>query len=105
MAKLTELPFNAPLGTNAAWVSLIATRNAEITNATIDGDPLTVAYGEERGHPVFNSQVLMEPGRTIVLRFELTEPTSPGAARVPVQPLVDNPVPVVSVPECSAKEQ
>ncbi|WP_123025566.1 DUF4012 domain-containing protein [Mycolicibacterium stellerae] len=105
MAKLSELPFNAPLGTNAAWVSLIATKNAQITNATIDGDLLTVASGEERGHPVFNSQVVMEPGRTIVLRFELTEPTSPGAARVPIQPLVDNPVPVVSVPECAAKEQ
>ena len=100
-----DLPFKMPTGTNASWVSLIGTVNAELTNATIDGEQLTVAYGEERGHPVFNSQVAMEPGRTIELRFELTEPASPGAARVPIQPLVDDVQPVVSVPECSANEQ
>jgi hypothetical protein len=99
-----DLPFQMPNGTNTPWVSLIATAGAELTNATIDGQQLTVAYGQERGHPVFNSQVAMEPGRTIVLRYELSEPTPPGSARVPIQPLVDNPTPVISVPECAANK-
>jgi hypothetical protein len=105
MGGLTDLPFQMPIGTNVTWVSLIATAGAQLTNATIDGEQLTVAFGDERGHPVFNSQVAMEPGRTIELRYELTEPTSAGAARVPIQPLVDDVEPVVSVPECAASEQ
>ena len=97
---LGELPFEVPSGTNVAWVSLLATTNAELTKPTIDGEQLTIFTGAERGHPIFNAQVAIEPGRTIELRFELTEPTSPGAPRVPIQPLLDNVAPVVSVPQC-----
>ena len=90
-----------PRGTNASWVSLLATTNAELTNATIDGEQLTIFTGVERGHPIFNAQVAIDPGQTVELRYELTEPTSPGAPRVPIQPLLDDVAPVVSVPECS----
>ena len=94
------VPFELPIGTNVAWVSLLATTNAELTKPTIDGKLLAIFTGAERGHPIFNAQVAIYPGRTIELRFELTEPTSPGAPRVPIQPLLDNVAPVVSVPEC-----
>jgi hypothetical protein len=93
-------PPDMPVGTNLLWVSFLATTNAQLTNATIDGEQLTVFTGAERGHPIFNSQLAIEPGRTVELRYELTEPTAPGAARVPVQPLLDTVTPVVSVPQC-----
>jgi hypothetical protein len=60
-----------------------------------------IYIGAERGHPIFHAQVPIERGRTVELKYELTEPTSPGAPRVPIQPLLDNVAPVVSVPECS----
>jgi hypothetical protein len=95
------LPFDLPSGTNASWVSLLATTKAQLTRATLDGKQLPISTGAERGHPIFQAQVAIERGRTVELRFELTEPTSPGAPRVPIQPLLDHVAPVVSVPECS----
>ena len=92
---------DVPLGTNLAWVSLLATTNAELTNATLDGKPLTIVGEAERGHPVFSAQVAILPGQTTELRFEMTEPTAAGAPRVPIQPLVDTVAPKVSVPVCS----
>jgi hypothetical protein len=55
----------------------------------------------ERGHPTFEAQVALPPGQSGELIFRLSEPTSPGAPRVPVQPLIDSVTPVVSVPECA----
>ena len=103
-ATANEFPFDVPRGTNTSWISLLATTNAELTNATIDGQQLTIFTGVERGHPIFNAQVAIDPGQTVELRYELTEPTSPGAPRVPIQPLLDDVAPVVSVPECSVPE-
>ncbi|MCW2690194.1 MAG: hypothetical protein JWR37_5084 [Mycobacterium sp.] len=95
------VPIDVPSGTNVSWVSLLATTKAELTKATVDGEPLTIFTGAERGHPIFQAQLAIERGRTIELRYEFTEPTSPGASRVPIQPLLDNVAPTVSVPECS----
>lgn len=93
--------FPVPNGTNVSWVSLLATTNAVVTKVSVDGERVPVFTGAERGHPIFHVQVAIASGRTIELRYELTEPTSPGAPRVPSQPLVDNVAPVVSVPQCS----
>jgi hypothetical protein len=101
VAALHESDLSLPWATNAIGISLFATTGAQLTNATADGEPLTVLIGAERGHPVFNSQVAIEPGNTVELRYEFTEPIAAGAPRVPVQPLVDTVAPVVSVPECS----
>jgi hypothetical protein len=101
VAAVNELPLDLPKGTNTPSVSLLATKQAELTKATINGEPLTILIGAERGHPVFNAQIVIDAGRTVELRYELTEPTSPGAPRVPIQPLLDTVSPVVSVPECS----
>jgi hypothetical protein len=95
-----EIPVDVPSGTNLSWVTLLATSKAELTKATVDGEQLTILVDAERGHPVFHAQLAIEPGRTVELRYELTEPTSPGAPRVPIQPLLDNVAPVVSVPQC-----
>jgi hypothetical protein len=101
VGAMPEIPLDLPRGTNASWISLIGTKDAQLTNATIDGEQLTVMVTAERGHPVFNSQVALEPGRTVEMRYEITEPTSAGKPRVPVQPLIDNLAPKISVPECS----
>jgi hypothetical protein len=94
------LTFDVPSGTNVATVSLLATAGAELTDATLDGQTVTIFPGTERGHPIFESQVSIPPGRTVELRYVLSEPTFPGAPRVPVQPLLDNVAPVISVPQC-----
>jgi hypothetical protein len=102
VAANTNAPtIDVPYGTNLAWVSLLATTNAELTNATAGGQPLTIVGEAERDHPVFSAQVGVLPGQTTELRFEMTEPTAAGSPRVPVQPLVDTVAPKVSVPVCS----
>lgn len=45
--------------------------------------------------PVFEIQVAIPRGLTAELRYELTEPPSPGAPRVAIQPLRDNVAPMV----------
>ncbi len=56
--------------------------------------------GNELGHPVFTVPTTILQGKTVELRYELTEPAVPGEARVPVQPLVDIPKVTVNVPNC-----
>jgi hypothetical protein len=94
------LPINVPNGTMVSSVALLATTNAQLVSARANGKRVPVYTGTERGHPIFELQVPIVRGQTIELRFMLTEPTSPGAPRVPVQPLVDAVTPALSVPEC-----
>jgi hypothetical protein len=89
-----------PWGSNVMSVSLLATKGSALANAFVNGTRVPVYRGVERGHPIFESQLAVLPGKTVEVKFELSEPTVPGAPRVPVQPLRDNPVPVVSVPQC-----
>ncbi|AGB21359.1 hypothetical protein Mycsm_00932 [Mycobacterium sp. JS623] len=96
-----DLPIHVPSGTSISSVVLIATKNAKLDSAIVDGRRRPVFTGTERGHPVFEVQVSIPRGVTAEFRFLLTEPTAPGAPRIPIQPLVDNVVPVVSAPECS----
>jgi len=98
---LPELPYAVPSGASVSSVLLLATTNAKLASAIADGRRVPVFTGTERGHPVFEVQVIIKRGQTMELRFLLTEPTAPGAPRVPIQPLLDPVAPVVSVPECS----
>lgn len=95
-----DYPLPVSAGTNKASVALIATNNAELTSAVVNGEKAVVFPGTDRGHPVYEVQLDIEPGQTLEVKFLLEEPTTPGAPRVPVQPLVDNVTPVTSVPEC-----
>jgi hypothetical protein len=97
----TALPINIPSGTNVSSVLLLATTNTTLQSAIVDGRRRPVFTSTERGHPIFEVQVAIPPGVTAELRFLLTEPAVPGAPRVPIQPLLDNVTPKVSVPECS----
>ena len=82
-------------------VRLLATKDAKLVTALANGQRVPGLYtGTERGHPTFEVQVAIPPGQSGELSFHLSEPTSPGAPRVPIQPLLDDVTPVVSVPEC-----
>ena len=98
---LPEIPIKVPSGTMVSSVRLLATKDAKLVSALANGQRVPVFTGTERGHPTFEVQVAIPPGQTGELSFHLSEPTSPGAPRVPIQPLLDNVTPVVSVPECS----
>lgn len=90
-----------PSGTNFAQVTLLATTGAKLEALIVRNEKTPVFSGTERNHPVFMTQVAIPRGKSIELKFLLTEPTSPGAPRVPVQPFVENVEPTVSVPECT----
>jgi hypothetical protein len=99
---LRDVPVRLPPnGTNVTSISLLATTNAKVTGTFVNGMRAPHFTATERGHPVIKVQLLLPPRYPVELKFELTEPTSPGAPRVPIQPLRDNPAPVISVPRCS----
>jgi len=91
-----------PKGTNVSAISLLATQGAQLRNVTIDGKPTMFLTGRELGHPVFDVLVPVPQGRTTEIKYQLTEPSTPGEARVPLQPLVDDPAVSVNVPNCGA---
>lgn len=90
-----------PAGTNVSSVSIIGTKGAELVGATANGRKVPIFVGTDRGHPVFEAQVAIPRSKSVELVLLLEEPSAPGAPRVPVQPLIDNVIPVVSAPECS----
>ena len=99
---LSDLPIQFPRGTNIASVRLFATKGANIVELQSSTVRRCRRYSStERGHPVFEVQVAIPPGQPAVISFQLSEPTVPGAPRVPSQPLVDTVVPKVMVPECT----
>jgi hypothetical protein len=98
---IRNAPINVPSGTMLTSVRLVATKGATLTSALAGGQRVPVFRGTEVGHPTFEVQVAIPPGQSGELIFHLSEPTSPGIPRVPIQPLVDSFTPVVSVPACS----
>jgi hypothetical protein len=93
---------NIPKGTMVSSVRLLATTGARLISAVANGNQIDVRVDTERGHPSFEAQAVIPAGQTEELVFHLSEPTVPGAPRVPVQPLIDAVNPQVSVPECAA---
>ncbi|KAF0963812.1 DUF4012 domain-containing protein [Rhodococcus sp. T7] len=91
-----------PKGTNVSAVSLLATQGAQLRKVTVDGKPAMFLTGKELGHPLFDILVPVRQGQSTEIKYELTEPATPGEARVPVQPLVDDPTVTVNVPDCGA---
>jgi hypothetical protein len=98
---LPEIPIAVPSGTMLTSVRLLATNGAKLVSVLANGQRVPAFTNTERGHPTFEVQVAIPPGHSGEMSFHLSEPTSPGAPRVPIQPLLDPVTPVVSVPECS----
>jgi hypothetical protein len=97
-----DVPIRLQPGTMLTSVRLLATKDATLVGALANGQRTPVFTSTERGHPGFEMQVAIPPGQSGEIVFRLSEPKAPGAPRVPVQPLIDNPAPVVTVPECRA---
>ncbi|TQR85373.1 DUF4012 domain-containing protein [Mycobacterium hodleri] len=97
----TGLADNIPKGAMLTSVRLLATKGAQVIGVLANDTRIRVFGETERGHPSFEAQVAIPPGKTAVLTFRLSEPTAPGEARVPVQPLIDNVTPTVLVPTCT----
>lgn len=90
-----------PRGTMITSVRLLATEGAKVLSVLANGQRTRVFGSTERGHPSFEAQVAIPPGKTLELTFRLSEPTAPGEAQVPIQPLRDAVTPKVSVPQCT----
>lgn len=97
----TGLADNIPKGAMLTSVRLLATKGAQLIGVLANDTRIRVFGATELGHPSFEAQVAIPPGKTAVLTFRLSEPTAPGEARVPVQPLIDNVTPTVLVPTCT----
>jgi hypothetical protein len=96
-----DLPIKVPPGSMVSSVRVLATKGAELVNLTSNGQRVVPnRESVERGHPSFEVFVVIPPGESGELVFQLSEPIVPGDANVPVQPLIDNPEPKVSVPSC-----
>ncbi|WP_020110662.1 DUF4012 domain-containing protein [Rhodococcus sp. 114MFTsu3.1] len=90
-----------PYGTNESIVYLYATQGAKILSTKVDGlSAFAVQGGVELGHPVQAAYVTVPPGESSTVTWEVEEPTVPGEALVPTQPLVDDPTITVDVPTC-----
>ena len=94
-------PIKVPPGSMVTSVRLIATQGAKLLSVTSSGKAVPAIVHTELGHPTFEVQVAIPPGQSGDLIFRLSEPTVPGAPRVPIQPLIDSVNPRVSVPECA----
>jgi hypothetical protein len=95
-----NFPIDLLPGSMLTSVRLVATQGAELKGVTSGDKAVSAVVHTERGHPTFEVQVVIPPGQSGELVFRLTEPTAPGAPRVPVQPLIDIVTPRVSVPAC-----
>jgi hypothetical protein len=98
---LGRFQVEVPQNSNITSVSLLATKGSMLSGVFVNGAKTRAFGGTDRGHPIFQVQLALQPGRPVVVRWELSEPTEPGPVRVPVQPLRDVVVPKVSVPECT----
>ncbi|PRC43149.1 hypothetical protein C6A85_000000106830, partial [Mycobacterium sp. ITM-2017-0098] len=97
-----ELLIEVPFGTNLSSVRLLGTKDAQLAKVLLNGQDVPAIVNTERGRPVFEVQVVLPPGQTADISFQLSEPTAPGAARVPSQPLLESVTPLVAVPECES---
>lgn len=95
------IKLDAPRGTMVSSVRVLATKDSRLISINSNGERTSAITHLENGHPSFEIQVAIPPGQTAELTFRLSEPTSPGEPRVPVQPLIDNITPKVAVPVCS----
>lgn len=99
-SKIEGLSPSLSRGTMVTSVRVIATKGARLIGVTSDGKRTTAIANTDRGHPSFEVQVAIPPGQSGELSFRLSEPASPGAPRVPIQPLIDDVTPRVRVPTC-----
>lgn len=70
----------APTGQAKTWLSVYLGRGATLLRATLDGRPVQVQTGSERGLAVFSVFVTTDRGGTSRLVLHVRQPAAPGAA-------------------------
>ena len=96
-----DVLIQVPRGTNITSVRLFATQGAKLSAAILNGQRVPAVLSTERGHPVFEVQLILPPRQTADISFQMSEPTVQGSPRAPSQPMADTVVPKVMVPECT----
>jgi hypothetical protein len=75
-------------GQHYFFAQAYATAGSSLVSASQDGKPITVQQGREQGHTVFRTDVLLDPGASTTLVFEVAEPPTEGDLSTFVTPLV-----------------
>jgi hypothetical protein len=90
-----------PRSANTDYVEVFATNGAELSGATIDGQPLLVTGAHAQGHAVFAFNVTLLSGQTRTIVLQLTEPPTQGRVELmEPQPLVRPMVQRASLQPC-----
>lgn len=85
---------------NRSIVTFYGTAFAQVKSVKVNGVDAQYQLGSELGHPVVLSTVDTAPGIPSEIVYELLEPNSQGAPRVPIQPLVQPVQTTVSLKPC-----
>jgi hypothetical protein len=81
-------PYPTRPGDNRLLVSYYGGVGASLTSATLDGQPVSLMPGAERGHPVYTLPIELPVGSRRTLVLHLLEPHADGAPTLLDQPLV-----------------
>ncbi|CAM3598735.1 DUF4012 domain-containing protein [Smaragdicoccus niigatensis] len=86
---------------NRSIVTFYGTAFAQVKSVKVNGVDAQYQLGSELGHPVVLSTVDTAPGIPSEIVYELVEPNSQGAPRVPIQPLVQPVQTTISLKACN----
>lgn len=75
-------------GDTRDWVQIYAAEGAVLAAARLDGKPVDVQQGVERGRPVYRVAVETPASGSATVELDLVEPLAPGPARTWTSPLV-----------------
>ncbi|MFF3323434.1 DUF4012 domain-containing protein [Streptomyces sp. NPDC002889] len=80
--RLDKPPYATREGDNRLLVSYYATAGASLIKASVDGRPVLLSSGAERGHPVYTLDVEVPAGRSRTVMLDLLEPAADHAPTV-----------------------
>ncbi|WP_018504683.1 DUF4012 domain-containing protein [Parafrankia discariae] len=72
---------------NKVWFSLYTGRGGWFAGARLDGSPVSLTSGEERGHPILSTYLTIDRGQTRTLEVRVLEPVAGPTLVVRKQPL------------------
>lgn len=89
-----------PPGQRRAYVSFYGSAEAELISGSFGDEPGTFEVGQERGHPVWSTFVLLDPGESVTVSVRSSEPARAEPVELRYQPLVREPKVTISDGPC-----
>jgi hypothetical protein len=86
---------------NKEFVFIHATDGSALTGASLDGKPVQVSSGVERGHPVYGLDLTLAPDQPRTITLTLSEPVTKGQPQTMLQPLARPQRTVLDAPTCT----